>query len=1684
MEKPNIKKTNKPYIRQYEILADISKRLIATQELEQELNYICYQATKLLEADSSCILLVVEEDNNKVLKVRGHYGLGNLFIKETKIKIGTSITGRVVATKEPLVINNLAESNLLENPAASEEHFKAVISVPIRLDENVIGTVDVQSKTKTGVFTDDDTHTLKLLASQLAIAFHNSALYGRLRQLTSFAPEGIVGVNELGQVIEWNEEAEILLGYSKEEAKTLNVSDFYKDGFDEARHINRLMFQSKDKRVEGYDTLIRNKSGQLIPIRLTASLYYNHTGQPSGSFGYFRDRREFVASEEFAQLLTRYPAKTNLVDEIVAILARTLSAEICLLLRYNNQSDEMRLEGAWGSLSKIMMDESISLPVEELVHDILEKNQIVCFSKLAGDDSVRDAGYHFLHQLLQYVKIRDLLVVPLCYQEETIGLIVLLNKLQGDELASHGFSTADKDLVLRASRQVVGLLQRAQYRAGLEAFLKVGEKIMTLSNEQDVLQKIVDEVVATFGYRTAYYKQLEPDGSLSLRIVAGAHADYFKSLNFTTPPGKGIVSQVVQKKQLMSIPDLSKRDDFHFQSVRVQKKWGAMLAIPLMGDNDEVIGVFACYTARPHNFTSEEQNLVASFVRLAAVALRNARLFEETQKQLEEVRKLYAVSRSLITDQPLETLLRIIGERVIKALDANQIILIAFDLETQQIFHFVPFGYEAEKIQPIPFDILMEGLTGWVIRKRQTVISPKNIPDLRESYVTQEMRKQSNTGSVIVVPLIYHGKIIGTITATNRMDQRDFTEYDRVLLEVMAGQAAMAIENARVVEIERQWRSELVSLNKKNVGLSSHLNRQQLFQRTVETTIELFKADGVHIFLYDGEELELGIAYWDGKFHPTPYQGKIPSKNGLTYQVARTGVREEIPDIRKDPRYHTWQDGTLIALPLIVGMKVRGVMNIGFNQPRRIGPNELRSLELMATQTATAIDNANRYENLARLEKAGEALAKAIDLRDVMRAMMETIPELVHADGGFVWLYNSKLKQFDPEGRDFFGIGKGVIVWAPGEPRPGTLIHQILEEREVVIENVEEMSKAGANLKLEQQEKLLQEGIRAFIGLGLQAGKDNMGILFVNFRQTFRKEEHLDEIATLRIFADRAAEAIHRSRLFRYEQQKQQLLTTITQVVSSVKDLEKTWKIILDAAMEITGAEYGNISLVKRGTGQFEYVVTHGIPDKGLPTTQGIQGYVAEHKKWVNISNVQTDIEYKDIYFQGLLDTRSELCGPILHGTQKLVGIINLESPREGAFDQEAEELLKTLARYADIAVQNAKRFEQLNKFNKVEQEVLTSFEVDTALHTILEGAISITDAHFGTLRLITDKGLELRAARPKNYYVKLKSILPVMPIDKRGIVAKAFRENDSKLVPNVNEDPDYLNLSQKTGSELAVPIQRDGIAIGVLNVEHRDIEGLDKEDQELLVALANLASVAINNIEQQKKLSRRDLLIRLGVFGATWVHSIGNRALEIKDVLSSLQQNVSIKETYGELVHLAEMEANNIFKDAKALQAMLEDRISSSESPLVVIYDLLDTWISQWQTKARECKFISSLSQLEDVQIYLEDSFLKQALDILMENALHSISNSAKRQIEFSASISASILEICIKDTGMGIRPELLEKLGKEPIPKELGDRGGGLGVWIATTIIESLGGEIKYVSNLGQGTIALVILPVKIRI
>ncbi len=154
---------------------ELSHALIANFDLPRLLELIVTTAIEVTSADRASVMLLDPEEN--VLTIKAAKGIAQDLIASTRLKPGEGIAGRVAATGRPLLLSRSDYRSQFPHLRSREGQISSAISVPLRIEDRIVGTLNVNESARTTEFRDEDLRALTIFADQAALALEKAQLY-------------------------------------------------------------------------------------------------------------------------------------------------------------------------------------------------------------------------------------------------------------------------------------------------------------------------------------------------------------------------------------------------------------------------------------------------------------------------------------------------------------------------------------------------------------------------------------------------------------------------------------------------------------------------------------------------------------------------------------------------------------------------------------------------------------------------------------------------------------------------------------------------------------------------------------------------------------------------------------------------------------------------------------------------------------------------------------------------------------------------------------------------------------------------------------------------------------------------------------------------------------------------------------------------------------------------------------------------------------------------------------------------------------------------------------------------------------------------------------------------------------------------------------------------------------------
>jgi sigma-B regulation protein RsbU (phosphoserine phosphatase) len=253
---------------------------------------------------------------------------------------------------------------------------------------------------------------------------------------------------------------------------------------------------------------------------------------------------------------------------------------------------------------------------------------------------------------------------------------------------------------------------------------------------------------------------------------------------------------------------------------------------------------------------------------------------------------------------------------------------------------------------------LGQGIIGTAVAEGRSLLIDDVHSDAR--YVGQ----LTGVSSQLAVPLRRKKRVIGALNLYGE-SVGQFTARDEAMLRQFAAHVAVAIENARLFEREREYSATLETLAEIGREVASILDLDQLLERvaTLVHKVIAYRTFGIFLLNERAQLLDLKLAIRYGNRAGSP---QLKVGEGLVGYAAEHKTVVNVPDVTKDTRYLPWVEDcrSELAIPLLVKDRCIGVLDLESPNYDAFSKHDVEVLTLLASQVAVAIENARLYEAL------------------------------------------------------------------------------------------------------------------------------------------------------------------------------------------------------------------------------------------------------------------------------------------------------------------------------------------------------------------------------------------------------------------------------------------------------------------------------------------------------------------------------------------------------------------------------------------------------------------------------------------------------------------------------------------------------------------------------------------------
>ena len=575
------------------------------------------------------------------------------------------------------------------------------------------------------------------------------------------------------------------------------------------------------------------------------------------------------------------------------------------------------------------------------------------------------------------------ITIPLSTTKQIYGVLVA----QRDQAPS--FTADDLAILKSVTHQLalalenIGLLEDRDRRvAELVTFNQIGMIIAEHRDLDTILPRTVQRIKSLFQVEGVSLLLLE-NNELHFVAAAGAGAEDLKT--FTLKRGQGIAWSVIESQKTIRVDDV-KHDPRHFSDIdqAIEFSTQSLLAVPIQTP-DRILGVLeAMNRLDGQPFSRDDEVTLEFIVSAVAVVIENARLFRQMQREMDYKAGLLEASRALNT-LDLQQILDTIVQKAGNLLEAEHTVVYLVNRKVHNIQATAVHSTGQLVGMPTPPFAFDQGTVGWVLAHNQSLI----INDVQQDRRFFQLTPQSDLiVNLVTVPLVVKSEAIGAIEATHKINGQNFTIEDEALLAAFAGQAALAIDNARLFKERGERLAEVSTLYTLADQITKVLDLERITSFTTIILKHALDCTGCLVLLKEkttgAESFRLkAAAGWPEDQLPqleaTYITALVKGLKSKTYPTYFKDINQPNPDEAAFPMR------SVMMVPLTAKNDVLGGLVICDARPGAFGQAEGRLLTITAAQLSKAIENISLYDNLEKraieLEKVLKDLAEANQLK-------------------------------------------------------------------------------------------------------------------------------------------------------------------------------------------------------------------------------------------------------------------------------------------------------------------------------------------------------------------------------------------------------------------------------------------------------------------------------------------------------------------------------------------------------------------------------------------------------------------------------------------------------------------------------------------------------------------------------
>ena len=991
---------------------EIAERKRALKALQESEEQIRLQASALNAAADG--IIIVDADNeiiwaNPAMETLSGYALDEIIGASPEI-FGSEIQDGDFNTELDLVLQKkqVWQGEIVNRRKDGQSYFEEQTITPV---QNNGGDVTHYIAIKRNINTRKEAEeALRSSEEKFATFFHASPTP---MAITAF-PEGLI--------VDVNNSFLDYLGYQRQDVvgRVDLELDIWDDLDDRLELTVRLGEQGH---VRNFEIKYRTRNGTVKTALLSAQFIQideqtyllnsmqDITDRKHAEAEIERRSRQLAALVQMGQTVASTLDLDEVLDQVVNSVPALVNSEAVSLLML--EGDDELVFSALSEGDESGMQENLHgqrMPATAgVAGEVIRKGKSIHVNEIGDHDPV----YRQLEGLSGY-HTQSILAVPLMLGDQITGVMEAVHSQPGvfsaDDLQMMEATSQWASIAISNARQHEHIQQRYQES---QTMTMISQALTETLDLEEVLQLIGESAYTVIASTQQVVIHLLNEEIQSLWPVVAIGLDQKGQPHFNMSVGEGIAGKVIAEGKTINVGDID--NDSRYISLDTPSRLRSLMVAPVIS-GEHKLGTISVQSENCDAFSADDERLLTTLGFQAALAIENARLFKAELRRSTELEKLRQASLRITSTLELKPILETILSYAQELVGADDVHVFSYDGEV------LTFGGAlwAGEYQPAPFsEPRPDGVTHRVARSAERIV----VPDLANDPLFEDTQWN---GAITGLPLCISDRVLGVLNVAF-VEPHDFDDNELRVLELLADQAAAALQNARLFESERSRRQEAETLRSVTTALTSSLEMERVLDLVLANLEQVISYHSAAVFLEREDALE--IMAGRGFEMPENILGRKLPKNSLLFpELEEKRAPLIFEDVTKDSRWQKWEDATEIhgwmGVPLIVKQRVIGYVTFDSPAVGAYSESDASLAQAIASQAAMAIENARLFESLQYRLKEVNTLFRISQEVVASLEEFETLKRVVDLLQENFGYYHVHVYLFDPE-RNFLVTCEG-----------------------------------------------------------------------------------------------------------------------------------------------------------------------------------------------------------------------------------------------------------------------------------------------------------------------------------------------------------------------------------------------------------------------------------------------------------------------------------------------------------------------------------------------------------------------------------------------------------------------------------------------------------------------------------